>query len=54
MWTNVRPCLVGLLVTVWFYYNKASQCCLILRQDIGCSGDVLEAGAHTCALLSST
>jgi hypothetical protein len=29
-WTNVIP------------YNQASQCCLILRQDIGCSANVLE------------
>jgi hypothetical protein len=52
--------LVGLLVTVWFYYNKASQCCIILRQDIGCSGNVLEecksvpAGVGCAVLMSQT
>jgi hypothetical protein len=52
--------LVGLLVTVWFYYNKASQCCIILRQDIGCSANVLEecksvpAGVGCAVLMSQT
>ena len=48
--------LVGLLVTVWFYYNKATQCCALLRQEIGCSSNVLEECAYIpagagCAVL---
>ena len=35
--------LAALIITVWFYYNKATQCCVMLREDIGCSSDVLEA-----------
>ena len=33
----------ALLITIWFYYNKANNCCLKLRRDIGCSANVLEA-----------
>jgi len=52
--------LVGLLVTVWFYYNKASQCCIIVRQENGCSDNVLEAckdvpaGVGCAVLMSQT
>ena len=48
--------LTSLLLTVWFYYNKATECCVIFRQDIGCSSDPLDecqyvpAGAG-CAVL---
>ena len=48
--------LTSLLITVWFYYNKATECCIIFRQDIGCSSDPLDecqyvpAGAG-CAVL---
>ena len=34
--------LTSLLITVWFYYNKATECCIIFRQDIGCSSDPLD------------
>ena len=35
--------LVGLLVATWFYYIKSTECCVLLRQEIGCSGNVLDA-----------
>jgi hypothetical protein len=35
--------LVGLLVATWFYYIKSTECCALLRQEIGCSADVLDA-----------
>ena len=50
--------LTSLLVTVWFYYNKASECCVIFRRDVGCSSDPLEAcrgvpeGAGCAALMT--
>ena len=52
--------LAALLITVWFYYNKATQCCVMLREDIGCSSNVLEAcdvvpaGAGCAVFMSQT
>jgi hypothetical protein len=33
---------VALLTTTWFFYERAEACCLRLREDVGCSGDILE------------
>ena len=29
---------VALLLTIWFYWSRAEQCCLDLREMLGCPG----------------
>ena len=50
--------VTSLLVTIWFFYSRATTCCVLLRRDLGCSDDPLEACGDIpenagCALLMS-
>ena len=49
---------LALVVTVWFFYERAEACCLQLRQDLGCSSNVLETckgvGGGCSQLMSQT
>ena len=35
-----------LLVTIWFYYSKATTCCVLLPRRMGCADDIASACAH--------
>ena len=50
--------VASLLVTIWFYYSKATTCCVLLRRELGCEDDILRECAHVpenagCARLMS-
>ena len=50
--------VMSLLVTIWFYYSKATTCCVLLRRELGCADDIASACAHLpenagCARLMS-
>ena len=50
--------VTSLLVTIWFYYSKATTCCVLLRRELGCADDIASACAHLpenagCARLMS-
>ena len=32
---------LALVTTIWLYYERAEACCLQLREDLGCSDDIL-------------
>ena len=38
--------VMSLLVTIWFYYSKATTCCVLLRRELGCADDIASACAH--------
>jgi hypothetical protein len=50
--------VTSLLVTIWFYYSKATTCCVLLRRELGCEDDIFLECAHVpanagCAVLMS-
>jgi hypothetical protein len=49
--------IVALCASIWLYYSRALQCCLIVRAELGCSPDAFQpcrGYVSSCAELEST